>query len=188
MFIATMYSYGTHGACVGVDGIITCMGVFLSHGGALYAIHIPDNSKDVNAQGREAFATYVEMTANNYKGKHARLYAVVNNGPRNGAEDEVRGIAKRLGIKGKEATFIRLGNSVAGQAAAVIGELAPNGSSVIVKFQPHATANWQQGGLGVARAGYYKNPSFNSIFSVPSTSVAAGWALANYSNSDLCSL
>ena len=48
MFVATMYSYGRDPQCAGVDGIVTCMGVFLSYGSMVYAIHLPDNNDEVN--------------------------------------------------------------------------------------------------------------------------------------------
>src|SRR5262245_58378261 len=121
MFIATMYSFGKDNACVGVDGIVTCMGVFVSYGPTLYAIHSPFVATAVNGMGGEAFVAFVKKDSPPYHGSNARLYAVVNNDARGGAEEEVR--AYRKGLKAAKTTFVRLRANVGppnNTAAAVI--------------------------------------------------------------------
>ena len=186
MYIATMYSYGMDNDCVGVDGIDSCMGVFLVYDRMMFAIHVPNNSSEVNEQGKETFVTFIKKQIPKYKGSNARLYAVVNNISRGkpGAEDEVRGYITRL--KPAETVFTRLRDNVSGVAAAVLCELAPIGSrGVALKYQPHATAGWQNNSGGTPRSGSYKNHGYDGVFSVSSTSGVAGWVPVNISNSDM---
>jgi hypothetical protein len=187
MFIATMYSYGKDSACVGVDGIRTCMGVFVAYEKMLYAIHVPWNSADKNDQGRAAFVSYVKKEAGTFRGKEARLYGVTNNKERGTAEDELRAYKKDL--KPRQTVLIRLRENLGTtpDAAAVLCEYVGNGNGgngVVQKYRSADSTGWQTGG-GTTRAGYYINPSMDSVFSTPSTAVSSGWHLVNFTNSDL---
>jgi hypothetical protein len=182
MYIATMYSYGKDPACVGVDGIVTCMGVFLAYNYNLYAIHVPFNQTGVNDAGRKAFATYVGIENPHYKGKNAKLYVVTNGDSRGSARAEAQQYKETF--KAGQATFITLRSKVGPDAAAAVLCEFYKGTGVIVKYQPHATAGWEIGD-GVRRAGHYHNASFDSVYSKAG---AEGWELANCHNSDLAIL
>jgi hypothetical protein len=188
VFIAQMYAIGKDPQSVGVDGIITCMGVFLAYNQNLYAVHVPFNGAATNDLGREAFAAYVEKENPNYRGKDARLYAVVNGLPRGGAEDEVRSYLRRL--KAGSTTFMRLtaglGPTDNPVSAAVVCEFAAIGNGVLLKYQRHATANWQKG-LGRARAAHYSIANPDDRFGVASTA-GPGWLFVNYHTANLSSL
>jgi hypothetical protein len=188
MFIAQMWAIGKDPQCVGVDGIVTCMGVFLAYNHVLYAIHSPFVGTAANDLGREAFAYYIEKDIPNYRGKHARLYAVVNGIPRGVAEDEVRTYRRRL--KAGSTTFMRLtaglGPVANPASAAVICEFAGLGNGIVVKYQAHATANWQAG-LGRARATHYHMANPDDRFGVASTA-GPGWIFVNYQTAELSSL
>jgi len=166
VFIATMYSFGKDAQCVGVDGIVSCMGVFLAHSGTLYAIHVPNQVSATNDLGREAFIAYVRREEPNFQGGGAKLYAVTNNESRGTAADEL------------------LGDKKSPDAAAVVCEFHAGGPGTVLKYQKASTANWQKG-AGVRRAGHYQNNSFTDILSVPNTDAANGWQLLNATNSDL---
>ena len=185
VFIATMYSFGKDPVCVGVDGIVTCMGVFLAHGGMLYAIHVPFQASATNDLGREAFIAYVHREDPNFQGANAKLYGVTNNNARGTAVDEVRQYAKSLKVDYTVFCQLRenLGDKKSPDAAAVVCELL-GGHGPVLKYQKHSTANWQAG-PGVRRAGHYHNGSMADILAVPNTDVASGWQLVNAGNSDL---
>ncbi|MCB9553092.1 MAG: hypothetical protein H6705_14690 [Myxococcales bacterium] len=65
MFIATMFSYGSDTDAVGVDGIQTCIGLFLDTGARFYAIHIPFQPQHY-VTARNAFVAYVNLTEPNF--------------------------------------------------------------------------------------------------------------------------
>ncbi len=186
MFIATMYSFGKDPLCVGVDGIVTCMGVFLAYNGTLYAIHVPFQSSATNDFGREAFVAYVRREEPNFQGGNAKLYGVTNNDVRGGASEEVRQFAKNLKVDYAMFCTLRenLGDKKSPDSAAVVCEYLPGGQGPVMKYQKHSTANWQAG-PGVRRAGHYQNGSMADILSVPNTDVASGWHLINATNCDL---
>ena len=183
MFIAEMWAIGEDPQCVGVDGIQTCMGVFVAYNQTLYAIHSPGMTDATNRLGRLAFVYYIKKQNPQFKGKHAKLYAVVNGNHRNQAEEEVREYQSDL--KAGASTFIRLHHNVL--AAAVVCEFLPNGTSVVLKYKLHANAGWQNG-LGQPRATHYHMANPDHRFGVASTSVAQGWQLVNYTIADLKSL
>ena len=186
MFIATMYSFGKDAQCVGVDGIVSCMGVFLAHSGTLYAIHVPNQVSATNDLGREAFIAYVRREEPNFQGGGAKLYAVTNNESRGTAADELRAYAKSLKVDYACICTMRdhLGDKKSPDAAAVVCEFHAGGPGTVLKYQKASTANWQKG-AGVRRAGHYQNNSFTDILSVPNTDAANGWQLLNATNSDL---
>ena len=45
MYIGDMFCYGSSTDFVGVNGIVGCMGVFISCGTTFYAIHMPELDK-----------------------------------------------------------------------------------------------------------------------------------------------
>lgn len=186
MFIATMYSYGRDPACVGVDGIVTCMGVFLSYQGMLYAVHIPDNGPEANAMGREAFVTFVQREEPGFRGKEAKLFGVTNNKARGTADVELAKIGKNLKVDYVVLTRLEegLGDKNGPEAAAVVCEYFGGGKGPVLKYRQAATAGWTAG-AGVGRMGHYRNASFDSIFTTANTDVSDGWILINAGNSHL---
>jgi hypothetical protein len=153
MFIAGMFEYGKDDNCVGVDGIETCMGVFVSYGTQLFAIHVPDNTEESKKQGRDEFVNYfIRENAGYHEG--ATIYAVVRNGFREGAEAEVRGYHDRLSAS--ETNFIRLNVNTKFGTAIVCRRDRTRG--IKLKFIEFTHAGWNPG-AGKARDGFYHNGS-----------------------------
>jgi len=187
MFIASMYSFGRHDYRVGVDGIVTCMAVFLSYGGRLYAIHVPaDNNRDL---GWMTFVDYVRQQEPNFNGANARLWCVTNNNQRPNADVELTRYARELGVR--HPVHVRLINNLGAQgmpnAAAILCHFLPDGRGPVLSYRQHAEGMWQAG-LGTRRAGHYHNAALPANLGIPVAGLANGWHLVNATNSDLMQL
>ena len=186
MFIATMYSYGWDANIVGVDGIVTCMGVFYASPTNLYAIHIPDNSEAVNKKGADAFVKFVKGAAEN-KTPDGKLYGVVNGTPRAHAMAEMKYLREQLGLKaGPKRMLYRLKNI--NEAAAVVCEYGPNKDKdgPILLCRTHASANWKTDHENAkGRSDFYHNQSFDTKLGKKEVGVHKGWTLVNATSADL---
>ena len=189
MFIATMYSYGWDAEYVGVDGIVTCMGVFLRYEQHLYGIHVPFNGQATNDLGMTEFVKYVKQKT---KGgafigglKGAELIAVVNGTPRGDVTADIKGYCKGLGLS--SALVFRL-NKHLGQnegnhdAAAILCERLSKKSSSTIKYKKHSEANWQKE-IGRVREGWYNNDSFTDV--LYTNPAGLGWHIADDTNSTI---
>jgi hypothetical protein len=136
MYIAEMYSYGQDPNCVGVDGIVDCMGVFALYNDNLFAIHIPSMGSLVT--GWQTFENYFKLKNPGYTGG-AKLYVVVNGTGRPKAEEEVLQYAPSLNAK---TTFYRL-TANPKEAAAVVCRRDLKGG-VELLYKKHADAGWEQ--------------------------------------------
>jgi hypothetical protein len=100
MYLADMYCYGRDQDAVGVTGISGCMGVFVSSGNMLYAVHIPENSAEKCARGGKAFADFVLLEAGQgFNRDNATMITVANYTQRTTAGDESYEIARQLGMR-----------------------------------------------------------------------------------------
>ena len=99
MFIATMFSYGRDSDGVGVDGIVSCMGIFVADKTQkeLYAIHSPDSLAPVKDDGRIAFTDYILHQLPGISDANAHLYCVVNADNRQSADAEAAAYSRDLG-------------------------------------------------------------------------------------------
>jgi hypothetical protein len=179
MFIAEMWEFGKDSNCVGVDGIITCMGVFVLYDNKLFAIHQPHSSVGINKQGRDAFVAYFMRKNPGYDGG-AKICAVVNGTPRTGAEDEVREFQRLLDAE--TTIFIRI--TGVEDSIAIVCERDPLADGINLKYKKHSEAGWISGS-GKKRAGYYKNDIGDHKYAVASTD---GWAPIVKSNAQIISL
>jgi hypothetical protein len=182
MFIATMFSYGQDNSSVGVDGIRSCMGVFLHHAGTLYAIHVPDNPMRL-AAGRAAFVTHVQAQTGQLTVPGARIYAVVNGNERMSAREEIAEYCRDLGIATATVVRLRAMNGTIGthqDSVAVICERRSGTADCILKYQLADSVAWQQG-VGTVRSGFYFNNSFTDVLS-NSGAVSQGWNVVDESN------
>ena len=184
MFVATMFSYGSDGECVGVDGIRGCMAVFLAYGKMLHAIHVPDNPQR-NDMGRNAFVAYVKQQIPKFSGSDAQLFAVVNNNNRPTCEKEMFEYCQDL-FAGR-VTMIRLRDNLGPDrsqpdAAAVLCERR-DGSPCVLKYQKADDVKWGVG-VGAPRAGFYFNASFTDVKSA-SGAVSQGWNVVSPENSTI---
>jgi hypothetical protein len=186
MFIATMFSYGMDNDCVGVDGIRGCMGVFLAYQPALYAIHLPDGTKERNDMGRQAFVTFIKQKIPGFQPNNARLYGVVNGDNRPSALSELKAICQDLGI-GK-FTFVKLRKNLGVEgcqqdAAAVLCEYVPGSTDCKLKYQRADGVPWVTG-AGTVRDSFYFNNSFDTIYSA-NAAVSHGWNVVDDANSSI---
>jgi hypothetical protein len=184
VFIATMYSYGSDAACVGVDGIVGCMGVFLAYNKVLYAIHVPDAGHFQS--GRTKFVAYLNQQANAFDGRNAHLYGVLNGTNRGGAYSELLEYAQDLSIK--RITTVRLNEHLGKKgsmqdSAAVLCEFIPGSQECMLKYQKADEVKWTLG-AGTPRAGYYHNSSFDKVLST-NAAVASGWNVVDTDNSTI---
>lgn len=100
MYLADMFCYGKDPNAVGVTGISGCMGVFVSAGAMLYAVHIPESLPDKCARGGKAFADFVLREAGQgFDGGAATMITVANYTQRSTAADESYEIARQLGMR-----------------------------------------------------------------------------------------
>lgn len=180
MYIATMYSYGRDANAVGVDGIVTCMGVFLSYNNWLYAIHVPDNSATTLALGRTAFVNFVQQCEPHFNGANAKLYAVLNTKYRQNADDEIRDYMAALHIA--KADVIRVHKDLgASEAACIICEFVPGTTDCRFKYKANKDVAWTHNAATV-RTGFYLNNSQDQVLST-TPALAQGWNLVDRSNS-----
>jgi hypothetical protein len=185
MFIATMYSYGSDPECVGVDGIVGCMGVFLAYNGMLYAIHIPDTPARFTS-GRTKFVAYVNQQAPAFDGKQAHLYGVLNGVNRSGAYLELLEYAAALSVK--RITTIRLNENLGTKgamqdSAAVLCEFIPHTGNCRLKYQKAASVKWTRD-TETVRAGYYDVGSYDLVLGT-SAALSNGWILVDAQNSTI---
>lgn len=184
MFIATMFSYGKDAECVGVDGIVGCMGVFLAYNNTLYGIHVPDNPNKLD-MGRDAFVKFVNQEAPRFAGTEARLYGVLNGDNRPDAPKELAAYCRDLFVG--RATIVRvrknLKDGATELAASVICEFLPKSSECMLKYQRNADVKWTKD-VGTLRAGFYHNASMSDRLST-SGALANGWTLVDGSNATI---
>jgi hypothetical protein len=173
MYIAETFDYGHDANCVGVDGIVDCMGVFVLHNNVLYAIHQPNNfDKKTIKLGRDTFATHLEAN-HAYKGG-GKVYVVVNCTSR-GDEETKYEVQQYHKLLSAQTTKLYRITAHPGVSIAVVCERNLVGGDVTLKYTTHALAGWVVGGS--ARDGYYQNPSIgNSGYTTPTT---GGWTVIN---------
>ncbi|MEZ5402855.1 MAG: hypothetical protein R2729_24475 [Bryobacteraceae bacterium] len=183
MFIANMFCYGCDPNCVGVDGIVGCMGVFLAHNGTLYAIHVPDTT--TKAAGRTAFVSYVTGHDPAFNGANAELFGVLNGPNRGDAFLELAAYNQALNVR--KLTVVRLNEHLGPKglmqdAAAVLCEFIPTTNECRLKYQRHADVNWVAG-AGTARAGTYGALPDGRLSA--NAAPSQGWHLVDSTNSSI---
>lgn len=146
MYFANMFCYGRDNNCVGITGIVGCMGVIYKGLGTLYAVHIPDNSQ-WNAKGGEVLADFVLNNENN-PGK-GEMFVFLNGTNRPNAEDEVKAIYFKL--KKPATTLCRImknlgeksGGNFADSVAIVVRQIIGGLQQL---YKPDAQCGWKDGG------------------------------------------
>jgi hypothetical protein len=184
MFIATMFSYGKDAECVGVDGIVGCMGVFLVYNKMLYAIHVPDNPNKLD-MGRDAFVKYVRQEEAKFSGSDATLYGVLNGDNRPDAAKELQAYCRDLFVGRVSIVRVRknLKVGLTEQAASVLCEFVSASAACNLKYQRNADVKWIKD-VGTLRAGFYHNASMSDRLSA-SAALANGWSLVDGGNSTI---
>lgn len=180
MFIATMFSYGSDVDAVGVDGIQTCIGLFLDTGARMYAIHIPYQPQHY-ATARNAFVGYVNATEPLFDRATARLYAVVNGNYRTEVYREILDYAQALGGV-RKFKIVRV-SGLSTDSAAIILERIPLSTERRIKYLRAGNVQWQHG-VGTVRSGFYHNGSMQDVLSV-NTNLSHGWRIVDSSNSNI---
>jgi hypothetical protein len=187
MYIADMFCYGRSTDFVGVNGIVGCMGVFVSSGATLYAVHIPD-SINYNQPGRVAFAQFVTGSGG-WNAANATMVAVLNNDNRPAADAELTDLGQRLGIR--SFRLVRLRKNIdllptkEPQATAVVClfNQAGNHQGIDLRYQMDKNVRWNEG-HGEARSGQYRAMRDDARLGV-NAAWGAGWQEVNGTN---CSL
>jgi hypothetical protein len=184
-----MYSYGWDPECVGVDGIVTCMGVFLRYEKDLYALHAPFNGAKANERGKDDFVAYVkrETKGGAFIGglKNAELIAVVNGNPRGDVTDEIKGYCKGLGTSSALVYQLskNLGQSLNSQEAATIIWQQVSKRNCSLKYRKHSDTTWQKN-VGRVRQGWYgDNSSFTDNLTTDPD--GPGWHVVDSTNSNI---
>jgi hypothetical protein len=169
MFIAEMYEYGADNDCVGVDGIDSCMGVFVLYDNRLFAIHQPNNDEAKNKLGRDKFIAYFNTDNPSYA-SGAKIYAVLNGNSRGkDAEAELREYQRSL--RADEAKLVRI-SGYAGNSLAIVCERNGSTGNFDLKCKKASEAGWMSR-LGKERSDYYQKDIGGHAYGVSST---AGWA------------
>lgn len=180
MFIATMFSYGSDTDAVGVDGIQTCIGLFLDTGARFYAIHIPFQPQHY-VTARNAFVGYVNLTEPHFDRAAARLYAVINGTYRNEVYREVLDYGLALGGV-RRFKIVRVSGLMT-DSAAIILERIPFNNERRLKYLRAGSVRWQHG-VGTVRSGFYHNGSMQDVLSVD-TNLSHGWRVVDDSNASI---
>jgi hypothetical protein len=164
MYIAEMYAYGTDNDCVGVNGIDSCMGVFILHDSRLHAIHVP-NTQNCRKRGLDEFVKYFVEKNPGYK-SGAKLYAVVNGTARENAEDEVREYQSRLNPE--KTSFARFTLKEKG-GVAFICQRVLGANKAVLKYKTTEGGEWWLKGAGGGRGGFFDNDLGDNKLYVAST-------------------
>ncbi len=209
MFIARMYSWGSDDDCVGLDGIETCMGVFVAYNGlnTLFAIHVPAcgdsgamTGQQKLTQGRNSFVNYVRNQIPGFDGDNAKLFVVASIGGNRDFVTETFEYCQDFNIDfatfvrpgGKnKATLMRVTNDLTGarslDGVAVLC-LRDHARNIIFKYQKASQVRWTKASTTGAnavpeqRAGFFFNGGYIDNYSC-STSAAGGWTIATKENS-----
>lgn len=156
MYIADMFCFGSDQNSVGVNGIRGCMGMFVSHGGTLYSIHMPPSSDDKNDRGRRAFAQYIRDQSGKFDGATAQMVCVVNNTERSSASDESYELCRLLGMQHftlfRAVKFIEP-DGTQPSAIAVVWQRT-KGGQLELKYRMDRDVKWLEG-QGAPRGGHY---------------------------------
>lgn len=189
MYFANMYCYGHDNDLVGVTGIIGCMGLVYVGAASIYAVHIPDNSSDLNALGGKTFTDWVKNQEAKVGKGHGQLFAVLNGANnRATAMDEVKAVKKALNSPATIMYHIkkeRLMSSGSSSADAVVTiwkrvhatPSTPSGTAI--HFKPNSQITWQDGGK--APSGQYKIMAAYTDAKEPSDMIY-GWGGVNDSS------
>lgn len=187
MYIADMFCYGSSTDFVGVNGIVGCMGVFVSSGATLYAVHLPD-SINYNVAGRTAFAQFVTHSAG-WNPATATMIAVLNGDNRPAANAELNDLAQQLGIGSYR--LVRMRKNIESSptreplSTAVLCLFNPPGNppGINLRYQMDKNVRWIDNG-GEARAGQYRAMRGDGLLGV-NPAWGAGWQEVNATNCDL---
>jgi hypothetical protein len=157
MYLADMFCFGKDPDAVGVTGISGCMGVFVSAGTMLYAVHIPESLPAKSARGGTAFADFVLREAGTgFDGEKATMITVANYTQRSTAADESYEIARQLGMRRftlfRPEKHIAIGLGKNPESIWVVWQRGSDGLEL--RYRPSSTITPSKGG-GTARAGDY---------------------------------
>jgi hypothetical protein len=184
VYFANMFCYGHDNNLVGITGIRGCMGVIYVGAASIYAVHIPDNSADMNALGGKTFADWVKNQEGATGKGHGHLFAFCNGTNRPSAEAEVKAIKKALN---KPPTILyrilkHLGPQSGGnqaEAATIMMErvhaTAREPAGVVAWYISDNKVTWTAGGK--AETGQYNNKPAYQGASVPSDLECHWWLM-----------
>jgi hypothetical protein len=174
MYIAEMFMYGQHQTYVGVNGVVSCMGVFAVYNQRMFAIHVPSGI-DTSKTGCHVFTKYFHDKNPGYDGG-AKLYAFTKFNKRGQhVEEEVR--QWRAALDADEATLFQI-TADDDSAAAIICERIPGGNDVKLWYKNNNDVAWGTG-LGAQRDGKYhgdQNATDDSRYSTNPPTTHGGWA------------
>ncbi len=187
VYIADMFCYGSSRDFVGINGIVGCMGVFVSCGQTLYAVHMPD-SPNYDEAGRIAFAQFVTGSGG-WNAANATMIGALNNNERPGANAELTDLARRLGVG--SFRLVRLRKNIdftatrAPVAVVVLCLFDPPGttSGIQLRYQMDKNVRWDKG-KGEAQAGRYRAMRDDELLSV-NPAWGSGWQQVDGTNSDI---
>jgi hypothetical protein len=151
-----MFCYGRDNELVGVTGILGCLGLVYVGRVFMYAIHIPDNTSDLNALGGKTFAAWVENQEGEVGKEHGQLFAVLNEaGKRSSAMDEVTAVKKALNspatimyeIKKKRLPPPPVGTNDHDAVVTMFKRVhatrsLPSGT--LIYYKPHSQVTWEE--------------------------------------------
>lgn len=178
-----MYSYGSDPVCVGVDGIKTCMGIFLDTGAQLHAIHIPATASE--HEGIDAFVRYVQATEPGFDRGTARLYGVMNTDQRDNGVELLRSCAQRLGVARWQAVKVEeyLRHGAGRSAAAIICRRV--GGEIQLEYKLADSFDWRRDEpTTTRRAGFYRTDYYDQVYSTD-VGPGTGWISINAANSTI---
>jgi hypothetical protein len=149
-----MRCFGRDTDCVGVNGIETCMGIFLATDEHIYAFHITSGTENADKQGIHQFVEYILGNEPHFNPDAARLYGVMNADKRPNGVDLLNLCAERLGVSQcKPVKLTDLPKTMSGRAAAAV-LCRRVGAEIQLMYKQNDSVTWTAGG-GTARGGYH---------------------------------
>jgi hypothetical protein len=146
----------------------------------LYAIHIPDNTKEQNKEGAKEFVTFV--TSNDNKTKKGRMYCFVNGENRATTEEEAKYLRSKLN---KPDTWVyRIKDIKDSKSIAIMVKWDHTDLDMRYKVISHPVG-WKEG--GVEKSGQYQKKSAYSGATVPEDLVA-GWIVLGNDNCTIATI
>jgi len=177
VYFATMNSFGYDQTCVGVTGIVGCMGIFVATNDLLYAVHVKAQNANQEALGAQKFGAFVKNCEGPGNTSSWKVFCMINGGNRlERLRDDLQPFVTCLGVKKVAAIRLyanlqtimpsKIHSSLA-SVAVVLRRGAIQGQFDI-RYMQDSTVNWLQGEQagGKFRHGWYGNPSSKEVVSV----------------------
>jgi len=195
MYFADMFCFGYDPDCVGVTGIVGCMGIFVATDDLLYSIHVTAGSVPEERLGAQKFGSFVNRCETPQKIARAKVFCVVNGGARLKLSNDLEPFAKAIGVK--LITAVRIFENLAPmsqavgkgsrwdqmKAVAVAFKRGQAQGEFVIRYKQESEVQWLNGAQagGKYRDGWYNRAHYKEVRTVDPG--FAGWHVVNNTNS-----